>query len=273
MSTVIHRTGTNSPSISLVIPCYNEEACLPALESTLRPLLAQIAHYGPAEVILIDDGSTDGTWDALQHIAARVPQVRLVRHTMNYGLGAALRTGLAHARGEIVVTTDADGTYPFTGISPLLARLTTETDIVTASPYHPDGGMDGEPAWQRALNRGISQCYRLMLGERGSAIHTYTSLFRAYRRSVLPYITPEHEGFVANAEILARGVLGRYTIAEYPTVLRARRYGQSKARGMRIVLTHLRFLAALLLHRVHVRRPRTAATVPAVATTQEAMGD
>src|SRR5690349_8113313 len=87
------------PAVSVVIPCCNEEGGLPTLGATLRPLIAELAHYGPAEIILIDDGSTDGTWDALQSLAACVPEVYLVRHPMNYGIGAALRSGFAHARG------------------------------------------------------------------------------------------------------------------------------------------------------------------------------
>jgi dolichol-phosphate mannosyltransferase len=262
-----------APALSLVIPCCNEEAGLPILEASLRPLIAQLARYGQTEIILIDDGSTDGTWAALQGLATRVPEVRLVRHSMNYGIGAALRTGFAHARGEMIVTTDADGTYPFADIPRLLALLAPETDIVTASPYHPDGGVDGVAPWRLILSQGASWCYRLALGKRGKTIHTYTSLFRAYRRNAVPYIMPEHEGFLAVAEILVRGVLAGYTIAEYPTVLRARRYGQSKARVMRITAAHLQFLTNLLLHRVHPRRRSDPLGIPAVIGTREAVGD
>jgi dolichol-phosphate mannosyltransferase len=273
MGTVNQRSFRDVPAVSLIIPCCNEEDGLPALELALRPLITRLAQYGPSEVILIDDGSTDGTWSGLQALATRVPEVHLVRHPMNYGIGAALRTGFAHARGEFVVTTDADGTYPFAEVPRLLALLTPGTDIVTASPYHPDGGVDGVPGWRLVFSRGASQCYRLALGKRGKAIHTYTSLFRAYRHSVLPYIMPEHEGFLSVAEILVRGTLAGYTIAEYPTVLRARRYGQSKARVFRITVAHLQFLASLLLHRVHVRRLSDTPGIRAVTETREAVGD
>jgi dolichol-phosphate mannosyltransferase len=256
--------------VSLVIPCCNEADGLPALEAVLPPLIARLADFGMVETILIDDGSTDETWPLLQQLATRVPNVHLIRHRMNYGLGAALRTGFSHARGDIVVTTDADGTYPFEEIPALVSCLKPETAIVTASPYHPNGGVDGVPPWRLFLSKGASRCYRIAL--RGSTVHTYTSLFRAYRREVLPYIMPEHEGFLAVAEILVRGTLTGFTIAEYPTVLRARRYGQSKARVFSITLTHLGFLASLMTHRVRVRGTAPMLSASPIVTTREAVG-
>jgi len=89
----------------------------------------------------------------------------------------------------------------------------------------------------------------------------------------LPYIMPEHQGFLAVAEILVRATLAGYSIAEYPTVLRARRYGQSKARVVRITMTHLQFLTNLLLHRVHVRRAIASPNVSSNVTSREAVGD
>jgi len=272
MGTVEGRNQGARAAISLIIPCCNEADGLPALEAVLPPLLARVAEYGTMETILIDDGSTDDTWALLQGIAARIPNVRIIRHRMNHGLGAALRTGFSHAHGKIVVTTDADGTYPLAEIPDLLAQLKPEIDIVTASPYHPHGGVDGVPQWRLLVSKAASQCYRIVLRRQNSSVHTYTSLFRAYRREVLPYIMPEHEGFLAVTEILVRGTLSGFAIAEYPTTLRGRRYGQSKARVVRITVSHLRFLASLMTHRVPVRRPTLTRTTPYIATPREASG-
>lgn len=259
-------------AISLVIPCCNEADGLPALEATLRPLIARLEGRGAVETILVDDGSTDQTWSMLQQMATRLPNVHLLRHRMNYGLGAAVRTGLSHARGDVVVTTDADGTYPFAEIPDLLARLTPEVAIVTASPYHPDGGVDGVPPWRLFLSKSASRCYRLVLRGEASRVNTYTSLFRAYRREVLPSVMPEHEGFLAVAEMLVRGALAGYAIAEYPTVLHARRYGQSKARVFRITLNHLGFLLGLVTHRVHARGAAASRSMTAITTSGEVAG-
>jgi dolichol-phosphate mannosyltransferase len=272
MGTIAEHSHATRVAVSLVIPCCNEADGLPALEAVLPPLIARLADRGTVETILIDDGSTDETWPLLQQLATRVPDVHLIRHRTNYGLGAALRTGFSHARGDIVVTTDADGTYPFEEIPDLVSYLKSETAIVTASPYHPNGGVDGVPPWRLFLSKGASQCYRIALHGHMSSLHTYTSLFRAYRREVLPYVMPEHEGFLAVAEILVRGTLMGYTIAEYPTVLHARRYGQSKARVFSITLTHLGLLAGLITNRVRVRGTAPMSPTPPITTSREVAG-
>ncbi|MCS6914621.1 MAG: glycosyltransferase family 2 protein [Myxococcales bacterium] len=231
-------------SVSVVIPCYNERAAVPQLAAGIRPVLDELERrHGSCELVLVDDGSSDGTVDALLQALGSDPRVRLLRHEHNRGLGAALRTGFAAARGEIIVTTDADGTYDFVEIPALLERMGPEVDIVTASPYHPEGGVEGVPAYRLALSRGASLIYRLLLDRR---VHTYTSMFRAYRRGVLERVRFCSPGYLAMAEILAEALLAGSTVAEFPAVLRVRRYGQSKARVLRIMVDHLRFQMGLL---------------------------
>src|SRR5205809_175854 len=76
-------------------------------------------------------------------------------------------------------------------------------DIVTASPYHPDGGVDGVAAYRLVLSRGSSLIYRLLVG---SDLHTYTALFRAYRRDVVRSVEFRADGFLAVAEILVNAI-------------------------------------------------------------------
>ena len=93
------------------------------------------------EIVFIDDGSSDKTWDALHSAFGRSDTngsiIRYCRHTHNKGLGAAIRTGIQASHGDILVTTDSDGTYSFSEISALLAKMEDDVAIVTASSYHP----------------------------------------------------------------------------------------------------------------------------------------
>lgn len=238
--------------LSIIIPCYDEAENITQLAETLFPVVAMLSRAQTVEIILVDDGSSDDTLARLEALAAQHPIVRVVRHAHNRGLGAAMRTGYAHARGAVLVTTDSDGTYPFTEIPKMLARLTPNVDVVVASPYHPQGGVEGVPRYRLILSQGASLLYRVLLKW---DIHTYTAMFRAVRREVAERTPSEATGFLMPAEFLANALLLGYRVAEFPTVLHVRRYGQSKARVARIILAHLRFQARLVAYRLTGRKP------------------
>jgi dolichol-phosphate mannosyltransferase len=255
--------------LSIVIPCYNEVGNVPKIQREFLPVAAKLAKSHSLEVIFVDDGSTDETGQALRDVLGDgLPprlSMRFERHPVNRGLGAALRTGFAAARGEVIVTTDSDGTYRFSEIPTLLSHLTPGVDIVTASPYHPAGGVAGVPAYRLILSRGSSTIYRLLIDWH---VHTYTSLFRAYRREVVEQVSLESDGFLAGTELMVKGMLMGCRVAEYPTVLHSRVSGASKAKLARTILAHLHFQMRVLLHRLHLVpfvEPRQAVEAPGLA--------
>lgn len=233
----------SSVDLSIVIPCFNEAENVDVLMSELQPVVAELRRGQSVEVICVDDGSLDGSGDLLETRFAGDSDLRVVRHERNRGLGAALRTGFQHARGEAVVTTDCDGTYPFTLIPALLDRLGENVDLVTASCYHPAGGVDNVPGYRVVLSRSASLLYRIMVSRE---IYTYTSMFRAYRRSVLQTVPFESDGYLAVTELLVNAIRMGHRVVELPCTLRVRRYGQSKAKVARIIRSHLRFQWSLL---------------------------
>jgi dolichol-phosphate mannosyltransferase len=240
--------------LSVVVPCFNEADNVPKLVEEFVPVVERLARDRSVEVVFVDDGSRDETWPAL-HAAfdggGRTFTARFERHAVNRGLGAAIRTGLRASRGAVVVTTDSDGTYRFADIPLLLERLAPGIDIVTASPYHPQGGVAGVPRYRLVLSQGSSLLYRLLLDWN---VHTYTALLRAYRRSVVDNVPFTADGFLAGTEILVNGMLMGYRAAEYPTVLHARAFGVSKAKIARTIRAHLGFQGRILLHRLGIRR-------------------
>lgn len=242
--------------LSIVIPCYNEAEGIPAMRERLLGVLPALLRRGSLELILVDDGSSDGTGRLLKEAFADIPEARVVQHERNRGLGAALRTGFAEVSGAVVVTCDSDGTYPFAEIPALLDRLTPDVDIVTASPYHPEGGIENVPAYRVTISKGASLCYRLLVDPR---IHTYTALFRACRREVIEQAATHADGFLMVTELLVEARLRGFTVVEYPAVLRVRQYGQSKARVLRITRTHLDYMAGLVGRRLFGRSGRALA--------------
>jgi dolichol-phosphate mannosyltransferase len=239
--------------LSLIIPCFNESDGVQQMRKqfdTARPLLDQ---RGSWELLFIDDGSTDDTFDQLSAAFADWSNVRIVRHDRNRGLAAGLRTGFAHATGEIIVVTDSDGTYPFTTIPEMLDQMTPDVDIVTSSAYHPKGGVDGVPAYRLLFSQSASLIYRAIVDPR---IHTYTAMYRAYRRIAIEQLPITTEGYLVMAQLLVDALLAGYRVAEYPTTLRVRQYGQSKAKVWRITRQHLRFQASVIWRRLTEPRRR-----------------
>jgi dolichol-phosphate mannosyltransferase len=256
--------GSDRPEdvdISIVIPCHNEALGLKNLEAQLSPVLDTLRTTASVELVLVDDGSSDETWERMQALAQHprlnAGPVVLQRHAFNRGLGAAMRTGFAAASGRVIVTTDSDATYRFEEIPLLLERLSSGIDIVTASPYHPAGGVDGVPAYRLVLSRGSSSIYRLLVG---GHLHTYTALFRAYRRDVIRSVSFSAEGFLAVAEVLVNAIRSGYRVAEYPTTLHSRVAGVSKAKLARTVAAHLRFQFSVLLQRLTFRPAKVSRT-------------
>jgi dolichol-phosphate mannosyltransferase len=241
--------------LSVVIPCYNEADNVEKLGSEFFPVIDELAATRSVEVIFVDDGSTDATWSALNSAfdgraqPGSNPLVRFEQHAVNRGLGAALRTGLTASRGQLVVTTDSDGTYRFTGIPEMLSYLTPDVDIVTASPYHPKGGVAGVPKYRLVLSQGASMMYRVLVDYR---VYTYTALFRAYRRQVIDQIQFQSDGFLGGTELMVKAMLAGYRVTEYPAVLHRRVFGTSKAKLARTIKAHLRFQGKILLYRLHL---------------------
>jgi dolichol-phosphate mannosyltransferase len=246
--------------LSIIIPCYNEVDNVSKLHDELLPVVEGLVVHGwdrasekvhSAEMIFVDDGSNDETYSRLKeffNVDSR-PGVtyKFVKHKNNKGLGAAVRTGFSNADGDILVTVDSDGTYKFLEIPALLAYLTPEIDIVTASPYHPEGSVIGVPANRLLLSRGSSLLYRILVDWH---VHTYTCLFRAYRSEVVKNIRFESNGFLAGTEILVNAMLNGYQVAEFPAVLHRRMYGVSKAKIAQTIFSHIRFQGQVLLCRM-----------------------
>ena len=235
--------------LSIVIPCCNEEDSIPQLVTRFFPVVEQLRRDRSVEVVFVDDGSTDATYQKLREITAQQREMRIVQHPVNKGLGAALRTGFVNSAGEVIVTADSDGTYRFDEIPAILACLQPDVDIVTASPYHRRGGIENVPTYRIILSRGSSYIYQLIVNRH---IATYTALFRAYRREVVRRVPFDSPGFLAGTELLVNAVLMGYRVAEYPTVLHARQAGASKAKIFRIIRSHLRFQRSVLLRRLRL---------------------
>jgi dolichol-phosphate mannosyltransferase len=239
--------------LSMIVPCYNEAEGVEALIARLEETREALGSGWEWETICVDDGSGDGTAALLEATAAGRLPLRVIRHEANHGLGAALRTGYAHASGDVIATLDSDCTYDPLEIPSMLKRLDAGADIVCASAHHPDGRVENVPWYRLLLSRGVSRLYRVVLG---SDLYTYTGLLRVYRAEVIRTVAGgvRNDDFLAVTEVLVASLLRGFRAVEHPTVLRARTAGRSKAVIPRVIRHHLGFLAGLVRARARVPR-------------------
>src|SRR5262249_6574848 len=197
-----------------VVPAYNEVESLPVLVTELRAALA--ASGRTWEMVLVDDGSSDGTADRMRAEALSEPRIRVLRLEKNAGQSAALAAGLAAARGDVVVTMDADLQNDPADIGALLAAL-EHADVVSGVRAN------RQDSWIRLVSSRIANATRRAV--LGDSITDIGCSLKAYRREVLeglPMFVGVHRFLPALASF--RGA----RVVEVPVRHRARTLGTSK---------------------------------------------
>jgi dolichol-phosphate mannosyltransferase len=173
------------------------------------------------ELIIVDDGSPDGTADLAESYSTTVP-VRVVRRPGKAGLASAVLAGFAQARGDVLVVMDADLSHPPEAVPRLSAAIAEgEADLAVGSRYVRGGGMQDWPLRRRVVSR-----VACLLGNALVPVRDCTSGFFAVRRSSLDGVRLNAIGFKIGFEVIARGRYKRS--AEVPYVFRDRELGKSK---------------------------------------------
>lgn len=235
-----------APSLSIIVPLYNEEESVSQLHARLTPVITRLRRSSRVQLILVDDGSEDATAALLrEHFGPEsADRVHILRHPANRGLSAAMRTGFAAAEGELVATLDCDCSYDPDELPAMIHRLLqTHADIITASPYHP-AVLTPETSRRLLLSRACSRLYRFIVPD---ALFCYTSFFRVYRREwALPELSTA-EGFLGVTEHLVSASYCGAAIIEHPTPLGTRRFGRSKMRTFQVIRAHLGLMGRMML--------------------------
>jgi len=246
---IVLRSGAGSvpaadrKPVTLVVPLYNEEANIPYMRGTLLDLRRRLERRYRIHFNLVDDGSSDATWDRLTERFRDFPDCQVLRHAKNAGVAAAILTGLRASPTEVVASIDCDCSYDPNDLEAMIPMI-EGADLVTASPYHPQGQVYNIPPWRLFLSRSLSRMYSVLLGK---SISTYTSCFRVYRKSAVEGLRVDHGGFLGVAEILIRLRLAGGRIVEYPNTLESRLFGESKMKIARTIWSHLGLLRELAI--------------------------
>lgn len=213
--------------VVMVVPTYNEAGNLAWVVGRLRAVLPDV------DVLVVDDGSPDGTGRIADELAAADPQVRVVHRPGKGGLGAAYLEGFRTALDagyDVIGEMDADGSHQPEQLPSLLAAL-PDADLVIGSRWVPGGSIVNWPRHREALSRGGNLYVRLLLG---IDVHDATAGFRLFRRQTLEKIdlgSVRSNGYVFQTDLVTRTLRAGMTVREVPIEFVERVRGDSKMSG------------------------------------------
>jgi glycosyltransferase involved in cell wall biosynthesis len=239
-------TGPASLDVSVVCPFYNESGII---EHAVGQMIQQLRGLpGSWELIVVDDGSTDGSRALAEQAAREDARVRVVGYERNRGRGHALLTGCLAARGDVVVTTEIDLSWGDRIVHDLVAAMAEwpDADIVVASPHLTGGGYRNVPAKRVWLSRIGNRVIRLCMA---NATTMNTGMTRAYRREVIQGLPLHEEGKEFHLEVILKALAFGYRIREIPAWLEwkpHRQQGQlvqrkSSSKVNRLIVSHSLF--------------------------------
>jgi len=221
--TEIKSNADIEPCLAVVMPVYNEAA-------TVTDVIRTVLEQRPVQqLIIVDDRSTDGTWDKLQSVAASDPRIKLARHEVNQGKGAALRTGIAHAAAPIVVIQDADQEYDpaeyFRLLAPILAG---KADVVFGSRFlGSPGGHRVLYYWHSVGNKVLTTLSNMATGVNLTDMEV---CYKTFKREIIQGIKIEENRFGFEPEITAK--VARMKVRIYEVAISY--YGRTYAEGKKI---------------------------------------
>jgi glycosyltransferase involved in cell wall biosynthesis len=244
-------TPHRAPSISLVIPMFNEADNIDHAVGCAIDALAR--QEGSWEVIVVDDGSTDGSAEIVTRLAAREPRLRLVRHDVNRSLGAALRSGFAAATGDLVLYMDADLPFDPRDVGRAAHALeVTRADMIAG--YRLDRTTEG---FRRTV---YSYLYNSLIGLLFGWPHRDINFsFKLVRREVLEALELRAEGSLIDAELVVKAKNLGFVIQQLGLDYFPRTRGRSTLSSPAVILRILRELVQLYPEMRHPRRRERAA--------------
>ena len=220
--------------LTVVVMAYNE---VQTLEATCREILAVLDITGlQTELLVVDDGSSDGTGQKADALGTQDSRIRILHHPKNSGLGGVYRTGFANARGECVTFFPADGQFPAGIIADFLPHMTNHDVVLGFLP------MGARSVIAETLSLTERLAYRILLGP----FPRFQGILM-FRRALLKQ-HPLHStgrGWAVLMEFVVRCSRARHRIVSLPTPVRPRRHGTSKVNNLRTIWSNFRQVLAL----------------------------
>ena len=210
--------------LSVVIPARDEEDCI---ASTVEHLHVELGLRGvPHEIVVVDDGSTDKTWNVLTNLATKIAELRPLQNASQHGFGRAVTCGLDRMKGDAVVIMMADESDDCRDVVRYWQKLNEGYDCVFGSRFMKGGGVIDYPRLKLLINRMANFFLRVLFRVK---LNDTTNAFKAYRKDVIegcrPLIAPE---FNLTVELPLKAIVRGYSWAVVPITWRNRRHGMAK---------------------------------------------
>jgi glycosyltransferase involved in cell wall biosynthesis len=213
----MRQSEDSKPFLTIVLPCFNEEAILQENLQIVKNFLDSISSGYLWEIVVINDGSKDNTRSIAEEFASQNENIRVINHPANLNLGHAIQTGFRNANGEIIIVLDVDLSYSVDNIKKLADKLIEESaDIVIASPYMKGGKVTGVPFSRRIMSKWVNKFMRIAAQDK---YYTFTGMVRAYRSSFIQNVNLKTKDYEINPEIIYKAMILRARIIEIPAHL------------------------------------------------------
>lgn len=223
-----------NPSVSIVLPAYNEERNIEkAVESCLSVLEKISREY---EVIVVDDGSKDNTGKIADKLQDKNAHVRVIHHPKNEGYASALRSGFENSKFELVFYTDSDNQFNIDEL-PKMLSLIKDFDIIVGYRVNRKDSF-----YREVISRGYNFLIRILLGIK---LKDVDCSFKLFKGDVIRKIKIEHEGWLVDTEILAKAMKKGYKIKEIPVTHYPRLNGKSTVKPISSIFNTFKELIKL----------------------------
>ena len=222
------------PSLSVTMPAYNEAENIGPMIDRVRTQVGPLVDE--LEIIIVDDGSTDGTSEVVRRIGEQDPRVRLIAHPVNQGYGAAASDAIWAATKELVFTTDSDLQFDLREIERFLPRI-QEADMVVGYRY-----ARSDPWHRRLFGNGWSWLVNLLFGYTARDVDC---AFKLFKHKVIEAFRVESGGAVFSAEFLVRAKRAGFRIVEEPVSHYPRTAGSQTGARPQVILRAFRELLKL----------------------------